>query len=214
MSDTSQTSPPVPPEAPPSRRALWVMVSVGVILLGLGVWLVIAKLPRLLTAPTNGNVTPAAASAPAASPTETRKIHATLFYVSSSGDELVPVSREVPYGSTPGEQARRIVEAQIQAAPEGMFSAIPAGTALRTIYLTPNGQAFVDFSSAIAKNHTGGTLDEILAVYAIVDALTVNLADVSSVQILVDGKEVETLAGHVDLRTPLARSLKWIRKGQ
>ena len=33
-------------------------------------------------------------------------------------------------------------------------------------------------------------------------------------QILVDGKEVDTLAGHVDLRIPLDRSLKWVRKGQ
>ncbi|HUL75368.1 MAG TPA: GerMN domain-containing protein [Vicinamibacterales bacterium] len=195
-----------------SRRGLWMLVAIGVVLVGLGVWLVVAKLPTLLSSPTSGAV-PVAAT-PAATPAATRKIHATLFYVSSNGDELVPVSHEVPYGSTPGEQARRIIEAQIQPPPAGMLSAIPAGTTLRTIYLTPNGQAYVDFSPEIAKNHTGGSLDEILAVYAIVDALTVNLADVSSVQILVDGKEVDTLAGHVDLRTPLVRSLKWIRKGQ
>jgi len=211
MNDAPETAPPRH-DAAASRRGLWVMLSIGVILLALGVWLVVAKLPRLLSTPTSGTSAPA--SAPSAQTVEARKIHATLFYVSSAGDELVPVSHEVPYGSTPSEQARRIIEAQIQPPPTGMFSAIPLGTALRTIYLTPNGQAFVDFSPEIAKDHTGGTLDEILAVYAIVDALTVNLADVSSVQILVDGKEVETLAGHVDLRSPLARSLKWIRKGQ
>jgi hypothetical protein len=37
---------------------------------------------------------------------------------------------------------------------------------------------------------------------------------VSAVQILVDGKAVDTLAGHIDLRHPLERSLKWVRKGQ
>ena len=30
------------------------------------------------------------------------------------------------------------------------------------------------------------------------------------VQILIDGKEVDTLAGHVDLRRPLAKSLEWV----
>jgi hypothetical protein len=30
------------------------------------------------------------------------------------------------------------------------------------------------------------------------------------VQILVNGKEVDTLAGHVDLRHPLAKNLEWI----
>jgi germination protein M len=196
-------------ESHPSRRGLWAMLAVGVVLLGLGVWLVIAKLPHLLS----GTTAPPATT-PAASGSDARKIHATLFYVASTGNELVPVSYEVPYGSTPGEQARRIIEAQLQAPPNGLLSAIPSATRLRTIYLTPTGQAYVDFSPEISSNHTGGSLDEILTVYAIVDALTVNLADVTAVQILVDGKEVDTLAGHLDLRSPLARSLKWIRKGQ
>jgi spore germination protein GerM len=213
MSDERSTP---TPDTPGSRRGLWTMVGVGLVLVGLGVWLVVAKLPRLLQTPSGG--APASTSAPPSSsttaPSDSRKIHATLFYVAVTGDELVPVSHEVPYGSTPGEQAREIVQAQLQAAPEGLLSAIPTGTILRTIYLTPSGQAYVDFSPEIATNHRGGSLDEILAVYAIVDALTVNLADITSVQILVGGKEVDTLAGHVDLRIPLTRSLKWVRKGQ
>ena len=44
-----------------------------------------------------------------------------------------------------------------------------------------------------------------------VDALTVNLPAITRVQILVDGKEVDTLAGHVDLRHPLQKNLQWIR---
>ena len=41
-------------------------------------------------------------------------------------------------------------------------------------------------------------------------ALTVNLPAVTHVQILVDGKEVDTLAGHVDLRHPLSKNLEWV----
>jgi spore germination protein GerM len=212
MSD-ERSAPTSPPEAPSSRRNLWIMVGTGVALLGLGVWLVVAKLPRLLTS-TGGGAPSAARGTGTPAPGDARKIHATLFYVAQTGDELVPVSHEVPYGNTPGDQARAIVQAQLQAPPDGLLAAIPAGTSLRTIYLTPSGQAYVDFSPEIATSHTGGSLDEILAVYTIVDALTVNLADVTSVQILVGGKEVDTLAGHVDLRNPLARSLKWVRKGQ
>ena len=43
--------------------------------------------------------------------------------------------------------------------------------------------------------------------YAIVNALTTNLASVDGVQILVDGVEVDTLVGHVDLQRPLRRNL-------
>ena len=32
-----------------------------------------------------------------------------------------------------------------------------------------------------------------------------------AVQLLVDGKEVETLSGHVDLRRPLAKNLSWVQ---
>ena len=41
--------------------------------------------------------------------------------------------------------------------------------------------------------------------------MTANLPAVTRVQVLVDGKEVDTLAGHVDLRQPLARNDEWVR---
>ena len=63
----------------------------------------------------------------------------------------------------------------------------------------------------MASTHPGGSLDELLTVHAIVDALTVNLPSITSVQILIDGKEVDTLAGHVDLRRPLPANRALIR---
>ena len=138
-----------------------------------------------------------------------RRITATLFYVSEDGMSLAPVQREVPFGASVAEQARAIVEAQIAASPP-LVSAIPADTKLRQIFVTERGDAFVDLSGDVTAKHTGGSLDEILTVYAIVDALTVNLPAITRVQILVDGKEVDTLAGHVDLRHPLAKSMDWV----
>jgi hypothetical protein len=44
-----------------------------------------------------------------------------------------------------------------------------------------------------------------------VDVLTVNLPAISTVQLLIEGKEVETLAGHVDLRRPLMQNLAWVQ---
>ena len=41
----------------------------------------------------------------------TRKIRATLYYVSREGTRLVPVEREVPFAEGTVEQAKRIVEA-------------------------------------------------------------------------------------------------------
>jgi spore germination protein GerM len=138
-----------------------------------------------------------------------RKITATLFYVSDDGMTLTGAQREVPFAATVPEQARAILEVQLApAAP--LVSAIPADTKIREVFVTERGDAFVDLSGELSTHHGGGSLDEILTVYTIVNALTVNLPAISRVQILVDGKEVDTLAGHVDLRHPLAKSLEWV----
>ena len=49
---------------------------------------------------------------------------------------LVGVQREVPFGEPVAEQARRIVEAQLAAAPQPLAAAVPAGTTLRAVYVT------------------------------------------------------------------------------
>ena len=138
-----------------------------------------------------------------------RKITATLFYVAEDGMALTPTQREVPFSANVSEQARAIVEAQLAAAPP-LVSAIPPDTKLRDVFVSERGDAFVDLSGEVTSKHPGGALDEIFTVYTIVNALTVNLPAIQRVQILVDGKEVDTLAGHVDLRHPLAKSLDWL----
>ena len=140
-----------------------------------------------------------------------RKITATLFFITEDGMALQPVQREVAFGDPITEQARRIIEAQLAAAPAPLASAIPDGTTLRALFVSERGDAFVDLTGEVTARHTGGALDELFTVYTLVNALTVNLPAIVRVQILIDGKEADTLAGHVDLRHPLTKSLKWIK---
>jgi len=190
-----------------TRRLLVRMVFV--VFMGLSAWVLFFGLPSLYTARRAADVAAAGAAAPATTGTAVRKITATLFYVSEDGMTLTEMQREVPFAAAVPEQARAIVEAQLQpAAP--LVSAIPADTKLREVFITERGDAFVDLSGDVSSKHSGGSLDEILTIYTIVDALTVNLPAIKRVQILVDGKEVDTLAGHVDLRHPLAKSLDWV----
>jgi spore germination protein GerM len=141
-----------------------------------------------------------------------RRIKATLYYVSEDGMRLSAAQREVPFGATPSQQARHILNEALKPAPAPYVSAIPPATKLRAVFVTGDGEAYVDLSGEIASRHTGGSLDELFTVYTIVNALTVNLPAITAVQILVDGHEVDTLAGHVDLRRPLGRNLKWTEK--
>jgi hypothetical protein len=157
---------------------------------------------------------PATVEVPRADAAETReatgRIRASLFYVAEDGLHLTAVDADVPYGATPADQARALVEAQLQAAPAPLAQSIAEGTKVRQVFVAEDGTAFVDLSKEAVTNHRGGSLDELFAVYALVNAVTVNLPAIKGVQILVEGQEVDTLAGHVDLRHPLARNLRWV----
>ena len=172
-------------------------------------WLLFIGLPRWYRPAVVKSATAAAKPGAAAPPG--RKIKAHLFYVADDGVRLVSVERDVPFGDGTVEQAKEIISAQIAPVADPLLSAIPTGTTLRALFITAKGDAYVDLSHEVAAAHTGGTVNELLTVYTIVNALTANLPAVSGVQLLVDGKEVDTLAGHVDLRRPLARNLTWVQ---
>jgi hypothetical protein len=183
-------------------------VAIGVALLGLLAWGVTSLLERLTERET-ATVVPATPPPPS----ETPHIAATLFYATAEGDALLPVQREVPLAEGLVAQGRQILTAQFAPPPAPYISAIPPGTMLRAFYVTEKGDAFVDVSG-ISAAHPGGSLTELLTVHAIVNAVTANLPAVQRVQILVDGKEVDTIAGHVDIRQPLLRDTSLVRAAE
>ncbi len=178
-----------------------------------GVWALLRYFPAGPADPASTDAAAAAAPAsPGAAPVVAagRKIKARLFYVGDQGTRLVGIDREVPFADTTEGQARAIAVAQV-APVSDQLSPIPAGTTVRAVYVTQAGEAYVDLSRQVTDAHPGGSTNELLTVYALVNALTANLPAVKSVQILVDGREVDTLAGHVDLRRPLAQNLNWVQ---
>lgn len=163
-------------------------------------WLLFVALPRWYSS----RQPPGPATAGATPGAPRRTIKATLFYATADAQHLAGVSRDVELADTPLEQAQRILDAQLRdPAPKDLLSTIPSRTSLRSVYVTDRGEAYVDLSPEVSVAHPGGSLNEILTVYTIVHALTANLPAIKTVQILVDGREVDTLAGHVDLRRPL-----------
>jgi hypothetical protein len=188
----------------------WRILAVGAVamLLAFAAGWAVFRAPRWSTGASTKAV---AANAPIKPAPPGRKIKARLFYVTDDGLRLTGVEREIAYGESAVDQAREIVAAQIAPVAEPLVSAVPAGTALRALFITDRGEAFVDLSREISAAHPGGTLNELLTIYTIVDALTTNLPAVSAVQVLVDGREVDTLAGHVDLRRPLTKNLALVQ---
>lgn len=189
-----------------TRRRMLTGVAIAVAAVVLG-WALMTSLARLLrqtdpvvTEPVPDQTTPSETPA-------VPRIKATLYFASEDGRQLVAVEQEIPLAEGTMAQARAIVEAQLQTpAPPPLASAIPEGTALRGVYVSDRNEAFVDLDTAVRDKHPGGSLNELFTVYTIVNAITTNLSNVESVQLLIDGREVDTLAGHVDLRRPLRKN--------
>jgi spore germination protein GerM len=91
----------------------------------------------------------------------------------------------------------------------GLVATIPPKTRLRELYIS-KGIAYPDFSREFIENHWGGTTGEIHTVYSIVNTLALNFEEIEKVQLLVEGRGIETIAGHLDLRRPLSPNLRLI----
>jgi spore germination protein GerM len=181
--------------------------AIAAVLFGLGL---MTGLNMLLTRPAPGappadpDAPPAATAAPAPA---VPKIKATLYFASEDGLQLVPTEREVPLAEGAVAQARAILEAQLSAeAPAPLVTTIPKGATLRGIFVSERNEVFVDLDPAIRAGHPGGTQQELMTVYTIVNAVLTNLPNLQEVQILIGGQEADTLAGHVDLRRPLRKN--------
>jgi spore germination protein GerM len=189
-----------------SRRRVIIAASIGVVTIALG-WALMASLSRILTTekPTATSTPPQPESpSPAAA---VPRIKATLYFASEDGRTLVPVEQEIPLAEGTIGQARALIEAQLNATPPApLVSAIPEGTKLRGLFVSDRKEAFVDLDATVRDRHPGGSRNELFTVYTVVNAITTNLRDVESVQLLIDGREPDTLAGHIDLRRPLRKN--------
>lgn len=188
-----------------SRRVI-ILTVIAATLVALATWAVVWFLGQTTGEPAAGT----AGSDRANTASAARRISATLYYVSADGQRLEAAQRDVLFGATTAQQARYVIEAQLEPAPTGLTNAMPPGVTVNNVFVADNGDAYVDFSVELRQQHPGGSLNEIFTVYTIVHALTTNLPAIRAVQILVGGHEVDTLAGHVDLRRPLPRAEQWL----
>lgn len=134
-----------------------------------------------------------------------------LFYVSPDEESLQEEIREIKVGRIVDEEAKLALTELIKGPHSDLLSPLPPGTRVRQLYIDGQGIAYVDFSSELRDNHPGGSKAELLSVYSIVDTLVYNFEQIRRVKILIDGSEVETLAGHIDLRRPLKPRLDFDR---
>lgn len=73
--------------------------------------------------------------------------------------------------------------------------------------------ATIDLPSDFVASVEGGSAGERLTLYAVINSVTASFPEIRGVRFLVEGKEVETLHGHLDLREPLGFDPALVRDG-
>lgn len=128
-------------------------------------------------------------------------ISLTLYFATPDAVSIRPEQREVPQTSEPARLAMEELLAGTHS--QDLVTVIPTGTKLKGFSIR-DGVAYVDVSSDILKTPNRGSASETLVIASIVNTLT-EFPGIQRVQILVEGKEQETLYGHMDLSEPFTR---------
>ncbi|WP_018247900.1 GerMN domain-containing protein [Orenia marismortui] len=126
-----------------------------------------------------------------------------LYFSDKEAQYLLPESRKLKVSNL----YQSIVEELIEG-PESknLEITIPSQTRLIDIKLE-DGTALVNFSKELKSKHWGGSTGEIITVYSIVNTLT-SLEEIDQVRILISGKKIDTLVGHLELDKPLGFNSK------
>jgi spore germination protein GerM len=196
------------------------LTALGLLVLLLVVVLTAPRWTKLLTRTVPGEETgeegsaaPAAAGEAESSAAAQQKITVKLFFLAPDQPALLIEDREVAYSADLARQIRSVVEEIVKGPQKGLAATLPAETRVIDSFVTKEGIAYVDLSKEAAAKHGGGSRGELLSVYSVVNSIAANFPAVKRVQILVEDRQVATLAGHVDLTRPLTPDMTFLATG-
>jgi len=169
-----------------------------------------APAPETAPAPAEAAAPETGATAAPAEPL--RPVRVRVYFPSADATDLVGEDREIFDTAAPGDRAKQILSDLIEGPESGAaVPAVPRGVRLRQVYVLADGTAWADFSVELRDLAAGGSAEELTTVYAIVDSVALNVREIRRLGILIEGEEVDTLTGHLDLRRPLAPRTDLIR---
>ena len=136
-----------------------------------------------------------------------------LLYFSDREDEyLVGEKREILKRGELNEEAKEAIIELIKGPKGKLVPTLPPRTKILTLRVNDQGVAEVNFNKALSKDHPGGSSAEMMSVYSIVNSLALNFPQIKRVQIFIEGKTGETIAGHLSLDQPISSKPDLIRR--
>ena len=142
-----------------------------------------------------------AAEEPHVVPPETGPTEKVTVWIANDGTgTLRAQSISLPMASRRQQRAEALMRALVAIyVDKNSPHPLRAGAEVLDVYLVDPGLVVIDLNSAFADGQTSGVLAEELTVASLVQTLSSNIPGLTRAKFLVDGKERDTLAGHVDL---------------
>ena len=93
-------------------------------------------------------------------------------------------------------------------------SSVPAlrDIKLREFYLDASGTAYIDLATGPQKNVLASAWEEQLAIFALTNTLQQNFDEIKQVVFLIEGRDAQTLAGHMDLSRTFTKRLDLVKQ--
>jgi hypothetical protein len=107
-------------------------------------------------------------------------------------------------------QAKEIVKALLDGSKNGLVNTFPKGVTVKDVTLSDDGMASVNFSKDLLKYYEGSSASEMATIYSLTNSLTQNVPSIKKVKILVEGKEIPSIKGHISTRKPFSPDLELI----
>lgn len=143
-------------------------------------------------------------------PAATQEVN--LYFSDDQAMYLVAEKRGIQIESSDQKQLAAAVVNELIAGPKQarLHATIPQGSSLLSLEIA-DGLATVNLNQDFQSKHSGGSTGEMMTIYSLVNSLT-DLQGIQQVQLLVEGKKLETLKGHLEISQPLTRNPDIIKK--
>ena len=128
-------------------------------------------------------------------------------------NSLQVVEKKVLRRTRQSAMADAVIEEYLKGPGNGKTSQVPQNVNLLGLYKDSAQILYIDLSDEMRRNFQGDALTEYLLLKGIYVSLISNLQDVQDVKILIEGKEAETLGGHLYLKFPLKNTVSYDFKG-
>jgi len=135
-----------------------------------------------------------------------------LYFTDEAERYLKVEDRIVSNPDSPTQLAHILLNALFDGPRNKLTQVLPKGDLLRAVYIDAENQtAYIDLKQTIVSLFPGGVTQELLAIYAMVNTLTLNVREIEKVKIIIGGQEANTLAGHLDIRYPYTTNMLIVR---